>query len=136
MLKRMAVLFMSLMIAFSIIPAMQADAAKVTKKGMYGGCFASSGDGAIKVSISSKKLVMKGKAYYSKSEDDWFDSDTVLKNAKRTFVLTKKTKFINNKGKKIKLAAVKKYIKKKRGKLRCGLRVYVKNKKAYSVRIW
>lgn len=134
--KRLVIAAVCMMLLVAAVPAVKADAA-VTKAGVYGGCFAKSGDGAIKVTISGSKITMKGKAYYAKKESTWYDEDTVLKSSKRVFKLDKKVKYYNNKDKKIKRAAVKKHIKKYSGKgLRHGLRLTVKNKKVVAVRIW
>jgi len=133
--KRAVILCICLMMAFALIPATNTNAARVTKTGVYGGCFAS-GKGAIKVSIKGKKLTMKGRPYNAYSEEMWYSDDTILKSQKRVFTLTKKTKYRTESGKKISLAKVKKHIKKNKGKLKKGLRVVVKKKKVAAVIIW
>ena len=134
-LRRAAVLCLCLMMAFALVPAPKANAAVVTKKGVYGGCFAK-GAGGIKVSIKGKKLIMKGRPFNASSEEMWYSDDTILKAKTRVFILTKKTKYLTDDGKKITLSKVKRHIKKNKGKLRKGLRVLVKNKKVATVRIW
>ena len=136
-LKKLTIITICLMMVLAAFPSLKADAA-ITKNGVYSGCFATSGSGWIKVTISGSKLTMKGRPFYAKSEAAMDDDDyIIMKSAKRVFKLNKNTKYYNKNNKRIKLATVKKYVKKNNGKsIRHGLQVTIKKKKVVAVRIW
>ena len=137
-MKSLAALCLCLMMAVSLVPAVQADALTVTKKGVYSGAFDTSSatkniKGVVRVIWKGNKLIMKGKPFYLSEKEfrkQKGGAGKALKSGKREFKLSAGTKYYKGK-KKISKTKAKKVLKKySKTSLKHAIVIIVKNKKA------